>query len=95
MVELVYTRDLKSLAFRHVGSTPTTRTKQENTMHKNEEGVYAVLFYDKHGRHLKDQDMLMPNLYESIQLGKAVLEQNTDPESFLVKRNVYNSIDHR
>lgn len=64
-------------------------------MHKNEEGVYAVLFYDKHGRHLKDQDMLMTNLYESIQLGKAVLERGEDSESFLVKRNVYNSIDHR
>ena len=64
-------------------------------MHKNEEGVYLVHFYDKHGRRLKDFDKLVDNLMNSINYGKDQLREVEDIESFIVRRNLYNSIDHR
>lgn len=64
-------------------------------MHKNEEGVYLVHFYDKHGRRLKDFDKLIDNLMNSINYGKDQLREVEDIESFIVRRNLYNSIDHR
>lgn len=63
-------------------------------MHKNEEGVYTLLFFDKHGRHLKDKDQLVDNLMNSINNGKQGLKEVENAASFLVKRNLYNSIDH-
>jgi len=64
-------------------------------VHKNEEGVYLVHFYDKHGRRLKDFDKLVDNLMNSINYGKDQLREVEDIESFIVRRNLYNSIDHR
>jgi hypothetical protein len=63
-------------------------------MHKNEEGIYMVHFYDKHGRRLRDYDTLVNNLINSIDTGKKVKEANDDISSFIVRRNLYNSIDH-
>jgi len=64
-------------------------------MHKNEEGIYLLHFYDKHGRRLKEFDQLVNNLINSINTGKQHLKDNDDVESFIVRRNLYNSIDHR
>lgn len=64
-------------------------------MHKNEEGVYTLLFFDKHGRHLKDKDQLQNTLTNSIDNGNKELVGCPEAVSFLVRRNVYNSIDHR
>jgi hypothetical protein len=64
-------------------------------MHKNEEGVYMVHFYDKHGRRLRDYDQLVNNLINSINKGKTLKKEYEDIESFIVRRNLYNSIDHQ
>lgn len=62
-------------------------------MHKNDEGTYIVVFFDKHGRHLKDHDILCNNSYTSIETGKKTVTLEEEPFSFLVRRNIYNSID--
>lgn len=63
-------------------------------MHKNEEGIYTLLYFDKHGRHLKEADELVSNLHTSIEIGRNTIAVDNEAVSFLVKRNVYNSIDH-
>jgi hypothetical protein len=63
-------------------------------MHKNEEGIYTLLYFDKHGRHLKEADELVGNLHTSIEIGRNTIAVDNEAVSFLVKRNVYNSIDH-
>lgn len=63
-------------------------------MHKNEEGIYTLLYFDKHGRHLKETDELVGNLHTSIEIGRNTIAMDNEAVSFLVKRNVYNSIDH-
>lgn len=64
-------------------------------MHKNQEGVYTLLYFDKHGRHIKEADELVGNLHNSIEIGKSTISADNEAVSFLVKRNVYNSIDRQ
>lgn len=63
-------------------------------IHKNQEGIYTIQFFDKYGRYIKEEDMLAETLDAAIADGKAVVEGKEDVKSFLVKRNVYNSVDH-
>ena len=42
-------------------------------MHKNEEGDYTLLLFDKHSRHLKDIDQLQNALTNSIDNGNKEL----------------------
>jgi len=63
-------------------------------MHKHQEGVYNVLYFDKHGRHLREKDLIRTNLHDAIEAGKSHASKSAELSSFIVKRNVYNSVDH-
>lgn len=64
------------------------------SVHKNQEGIYTIQFYDKYGRYIKDEDMIEGTLQDAIGLGELGVAEKEEAKSFLVKRNVYNSVDH-
>lgn len=67
----------------------------EDNLHKHSEGAYNVLFFDHHGRHIKEEDVIKTNLTSSIDYGKLKKTSDDNINSFLVKRNIYNSIDRQ
>lgn len=63
-------------------------------VHKNQEGAYTVQFYDRYGRYVNDKDLVAITLIDAQEQGRDGLLHNEEASSFLVRRNVYNSVDH-
>lgn len=65
----------------------------EEQLHKNMEGIYTVQFFDKYGRPLKELEKTALNYLVSLEVGNKNITE--EAVSFIVRRTLYNSIDHK
>lgn len=62
-------------------------------LHKHDQGAYTIVFFDKYGKQLKTLELVRANLQQSKEDAEAKMKKRDEVASYVIRRNLYNSID--
>lgn len=63
------------------------------SLHKHDVGAYTIVFFDKYGKQLKELELVRSNLHLSRTDAETELDKDDRIVSFVIRRNLYNSLD--